>query len=272
MKTVNNFPEFIEGVNQVLGLTGNPPRYYEVTSITSMDEEGAQLRQLLRELKDLYEIDTTVFQRENQYREKLFALAVKDPKAFLIARNRKGEAVGYMSIFGFRNDKLLRYLERKDEYTLDIPNLLNYFNDIIPRKDWGSAPVHIYVDALAIKRGLNRPMKAPWVLLLRLIVDSGEYYHTPIKSISTVAVNERGKSLAESLIGVQAKISRETVGRTRYLFVRRFKERQLTSNWLPDLIKKALNKPEKAAQIILVLVWLAARGWKMAHGIPIWDP
>lgn len=272
MKTVKNFDEFLEGANQILGLAGQPPRYYKVTSI---EVEGAPIDKLLRDFKDLHEIDITAFERENQYREKLFALAVKDPKAFLIARDKHEKAVGYLTIFGFRNDRLLRDLEAKDQYNLDIPDLLDYFNDIVARKDWNGDPVHIYIDALAIKgtAGQHKIVypRAHLILLQRLIVDSVNY-NTPVKSISTIAVNEQGMSLAKSLIGLPPVISRKTVKKQRYLFVRRFEATQPLSNWLPELIKKALRNPGEAAKVIGVLIWLAAIGWKIAHGMPFWDP
>lgn len=226
---------------------GGPPEYYSVTSVA---ENSDDIDDLLTAYKDLYEIDESTFGEENQLKEKLFALAVKDPRAILIANDRKGEAVAYLSLFGLKSNRLLRELEKRNRDTLDTPDLLDYYTDIVPRDQWGTDTVHIYVDAIAIRgrakyKGRRPYLRAPISLLTRLVVENKEC-STPIGSIATVAVSEEGEALARSIINEKPKVERE--GKYRVLYVKRVRSKKL-SDLLLDPLKNTMRDLTKAKEL-----------------------
>lgn len=264
MTSVFSFNDITLAVEHWLYSAGGTPRHYEITTLAAM---GTSVDNSLAALKALYEIDIGAFPGQDRYKEKLWLLAIKDPQAFLIARDKKGKAVGYMSIFGFKkNSRFLHDLEKKKEHALDLPDLLDYYTEIVARDKWTTDPIHIYIDAIAVKRGNRKTIQYPRAhlsLIARLIEDS-KSWNTPIASISAIAVNKQGKSLCETLIHRRPKKTNKV--KERYLYVRRFRRRPPTLfAWLSILVKQAQEHPQQAGKVVGFFLGLA-EGYAKAKG------
>lgn len=126
-----------------------------------MEDKRCVIRRLTRKAPDyyahalyaLYELDTSIFPQKDQYGLTLIDLAQMQPSAFWMAE-LDGEFIGYFSAFQYKTTRLLRDLvSQAKSGTLDLPELTSSrYNKLLYRDISPEQAVHLYIDAIAIKK------------------------------------------------------------------------------------------------------------------------